>query len=281
MDKSRIFRGALTSVYRREREKSIDWGFAEGEIDKLKKSRGKPDYDAPGAPVVYAERYQLKNMNLCRSFLVSPAGARIINSKSVDSIHQDSTIRILDFGCGTMALQWAVAWVAHEKGIAFPNIEVFNFDPSSPMIEMGKCMWSELNEWIQREGDESMKGAMERFGKGGPRIWNHGGEADTESNFDLIAGIHIVYREGEVKDFSGIVHNYHPKYALLTTTAAGSKRRLIKAEKIHGYKAEDIETIKWKMWNHYNLETGWRPSISPYFARLYTIVENPNGHAAT
>jgi len=297
MDKLQIFKGAQDSVCRQEREKlsGREWEeLAKSELGKL--GGGNPNYNTLGIPILYAGRYHLGQMSLCYSFLSSSteqldqyrsdryrgksleislailenlAGISlegIVNSNRRDA----TTIRILDFGCGMMALQWAVAWVADElirKGIDVPKIEVFNYDPSTPMVEMGEYLWHELNEWVQGEGDESMKFAMEKITMKrivkDPLIWSIEGRGNLEFDFDLLTGIHIVYSQGDVEDFSQIVRKYCPNYAMLTTTKARSKHDLIKENQIDGYKAENIKTewlrvLRLPYWDPYNP-----------FARLY------------
>jgi len=280
MDKCQIFTDARDIVCRRERENRVDRAAAETEIDKLRpargrRDRGKPDYDVSGAPVVYAERYQLSQMNLCYSLFRSSAEMpdRCSLEGIIPSIPQGSEIRILDFGCGTMALQWAVAWVVDElikKNISVPNVKVFCSDSSRRMIETGKRLWRELDECVRSEGDESMQNAMKKVSNS--VICKK--EIDPKLGFNLITGIHLVsfekYRD-ELDNFSQVVYQCNPEYAILTTTKGNEKHRFIENKEINGYKAKNVEpeSLRQLMLGYGDMDkhSGW----SPYepFARLY------------
>ena len=97
----------------------------------------KPDYNDNWIALFYLLWYQPKQINLAYSLIqeaFKQDPSKDIFSKPSGNLH------VVDFGCGALAMQFAVvlaAMNAIEQGSAIPEIRVDSIDPNSSMVKLG------------------------------------------------------------------------------------------------------------------------------------------------
>ena len=116
-------------------------------LKELAKLRGPdiPDYDDAGVALLYYW-YQPRQINLAYS---------LITSEAVGGITSDR-LRVIDFGCGALAMQFGVALAAAdalEQGIPISEIRIDSIDSSKLMISVGENLWKqfkiEVSDWVK------------------------------------------------------------------------------------------------------------------------------------
>ena len=112
-------------------------------LDDLRKLRDgdPPDYRDPWVALLYLTWYQASQIQLTYRQIKVMNQGRTINGLTAD---EKTPLRIVDFGCGTRAMQYALAWVAGESmecGRSIPVIYVYGYDPSVQMVNLGERLW--------------------------------------------------------------------------------------------------------------------------------------------
>ena len=131
-----------------ETRRSISDGLSE--LDKLKSSN-MPNYDHPWVPLLHASWYHLRHVNFLQTVLA-------------DRLKQHANageIRVVDYGCGTMPVMWAIALVLAnpENELTQQKISIYNYDPCTAMLDFGRGMWEKLRTviWLWSNPDEGRR----------------------------------------------------------------------------------------------------------------------------
>ncbi len=116
--------------------------YIEQSLQSLRRlsSDGMPDYDQ-WDPLLYVTWYQASQVNLAYSVL---NWANNLPWWSSPFKTRGGRVQVVDFGCGALAVQFAVALAAAdtlESGAKTNNIRVDSFDSSTAMMKMGARVW--------------------------------------------------------------------------------------------------------------------------------------------
>ena len=189
-----------------------------------------PDYDNEWVALFYPAWYQPRQVNIVCSVLqtLRDNGAAIDVAKQWDGdIFRiaDGRAHFIDFGCGSLAMQFAVAIAAADyisQGGVPGEIRIDSYDPKPEMIKVGKRIW---DEFVRR---------MKRHCPGHPicQVFDLI-QCETHDDLDtlpkatdamdaprFLSAIHAVYKttKGPVKDaLESLVSEYNPVGFLFTT----------------------------------------------------------------
>ena len=181
-----------------------------------------PDYHDPWVALFYALWYQPGQIQLARQSI-----AKLIEEREIGSlISKDCrSHRVIDFGCGTLAMLFEVAIAASEaaeKRNFVSPIFVDAFDPSSAMLEIGKTLWQQFKIETERDARLSSFSVVTNFVES---------RYSTEGNLSLeeesqeerwLSGIHAVYSTNmdKIKEhLTALVESVNPCLALMTSHA--------------------------------------------------------------
>ena len=107
-----------------------------------------PKYDDPWNAFLYLNWYQPGQIQLAH--LLIGAQKQMRSQKGwLSPLSED--IHVIDFGCGALALQFAVAWSvaeAIEIGEPLSSVIVDSIDPNPEMIRLGKGLWEQFKDEI-------------------------------------------------------------------------------------------------------------------------------------
>ena len=155
-----------------------------------------PNYDHPWIPLLHASWYHLKHVN----FLQKELAIRLKRHANSDEI------RVMDFGCGTMPVMWAIALVLadHENELTHHKVVVQNYDTSEGMKALGCKMRTKLKETLQRNKNsvenERLDDAINRI----TGVQLDSAVALSNSDAHLLTAIHCLYNEKGCKEIRNI-----------------------------------------------------------------------------
>ena len=198
-------------------------------LDKLRGS-GMPDYDNEWVALLYPAWYQPRQVNIVCSVLRTfrDNGAAIDVAKQWDGdIFRiaDGRAHFIDFGCGSLAMQFAVAIAAADsisQGQSVSEIRIDSYDPNPGMFKVGKRIWDEFVRRMKRHCPEHpICQVFDLI------------QCETHDDLDtlpkatdamdaprFLSAIHAVYKttKGPVKDaLESLVSEYNPVGFLFTT----------------------------------------------------------------
>jgi len=106
----------------------------------------KPNYTHPWVPLLHASWYHLRHVKFCLNTVY-----KLIK----EPVRSGEPIGILDFGCGTMPLQWAaavaIATMVIKDNLSIPDIRIVNIDESEPMSDLGCDMWEDVQTVVEQK----------------------------------------------------------------------------------------------------------------------------------
>ena len=103
-----------------------------------------PDYSDPWVALCYLTWHQPGHIQLGRLLIEQLRAMR--KDQWPLSISEDC-LQVFDFGCGSLAMQFAVAWTASdilEAGRPLRHVEVDAYDACPTMIKLGESLWKEF-----------------------------------------------------------------------------------------------------------------------------------------
>ena len=155
-----------------------------------------PDYNDDWVALFYLTWYQASQINLAHSLIEEMNRSRKCNN----FIANDTpSLHVVDFGCGALAMQFAIAWAAAEaleNGANIESIRVGSCDVAIPMIRLGQQLWREFKQEISRyESLRTLSDVCEevirpRYGKPESGILFNAHRVDEER---WLSAIHTVY----------------------------------------------------------------------------------------
>ena len=186
-------------------------------------SRGDmPEYNAWDA-LFYVTWYQPSQINLAYS---------IITEMQDQGVALDDKLHIVDFGCGALAMQFAVALAiadALRQGQSVSKIGIDLIDGSEHMIRLGKKIWRQFKIEVDKES------SLSRLAEACEIIKHRRNTPDSVkrqewANNCWISAIHAVYRQnkGVVKqELSTLVNTLSPNVCCTTTHNHKEGRNLL------------------------------------------------------
>ena len=221
--------------------------------------RGKePDYNDEWIALFYLTWYQGAHINLA---------CEVVRKLFSCSKDKEKPINIIDFGCGTLAVKFALAIYMAETG-KFPDIVLDSIDPSKSMRNIGKKMFKKF--WHIVEEDHNLP----HLAYACDRIFhqsNFGSSyKDIEIDFDRASKdwlilMHAVYESNKYpikSSLEKISDTWKPEQAIITSHS--NKLDLIKFI-VDGYGRES--EVSWLECQELNKTTKWRKM-------LYNRLEN-------
>ena len=108
-----------------------------------------PDYNDPWVALFYLTWYQPRQIYYARHLINMMNQNRSGNPFMSESSH---TLHVVDFGCGCLAMQFAIAWAgaeALEKGLKTKQIRIDSYDAADSMVILGRTLWESFKEQIK------------------------------------------------------------------------------------------------------------------------------------
>ena len=200
---------SMTGVARREFERLSD-GMEPAEIlpkihsaldslgDPLKRGIP-PNYEDPWLALCYLTWHQPGHIQLGR--LLIEQLRRMRKDEWPLSIAGDC-LQVFDFGCGSLAMQFAVAWAisdAIEAGRPAQYVEVDSYDASPVIMDLGKSLWEEFTCIVSQ--DDRLRNLSQVIGS---MAVNYGmpGQPIPFTKRDgerLLSAMHVAYRDNITK----------------------------------------------------------------------------------
>ena len=103
-----------------------------------------PDYNDPWVALFYLTWYQPGQINLCRR-MIDYLGQIKGNGQLIGNDNRN--LHVVDFGCGALAMRFAVAWAsaeALEGGRKIDSIRVISYDTGTAMVQLGVKVWNQF-----------------------------------------------------------------------------------------------------------------------------------------
>ncbi len=225
-------RRELARLQRTMNERAVGTSIERGinEFVKLKKGE-KPNYRLPMVPLLHASWYHLAHVNFC---------IKTVSDLIKEPVHSGESVGILDFGCGTMPLQWAVAVAVADMvkdQMQIPNIYVVNTDKSDKMSSLGCDMWAELKELVQNNENGELRRLAGVMQKMETSVLNPAGNLSavlpSNQKLHLVAAIHAIYDNVDVlrqKHIEKIIKGF-PTPSIWFTTNKRAGEKLLKTDR--------------------------------------------------
>ena len=196
-------------------------------LDRLKQGN-MPNYDDWDA-LFYPTWYQLRQVNLVYSIL---SGIKINGTdQGIFGIGDENT-RIIDFGCGCLATNIAVAMAAADlvaRDHHVPEIEIDNIDNSPEMILVGERIWESFQNKLRVSSSHSICSAFDKINY---KTHNSISTLRNPSSHTkcYVTAIHCAYAQSSFlirKNLEDIMRRYNPSGLLLTTHS--SKKEVLRS----------------------------------------------------
>ena len=210
------------------------------ELEKLR-TGGTPDYDYPWLPPLYALWYQSSHTQMAYHI----TGAIPSN---LNPFHDDgpSSLHLIDFACGTMAMQFGTAIAAAElleSSGRLVTINITSSDLSSPMWSFGRELWLRFYARIVG-GARNQESKLIREACHRDRFVFANSEAPVQVDVRWLTALHAAYGDGhnEIKTkVNGRVRSQQPD--VVAITAHSQRVQLRQAYMPTGLPYEDASHI--------------------------------------
>ena len=241
-------------------------------LDRLRVGKT-PNYD--GWDALFYHWYQPSHINLAYNTINLANGLR-------DQLH------IVDFGCGTLAMQFGVflaAADAIERGQPITEIKIDSIDTSQAMVNVGQKIWEQLYREIGRIPDLGYLDRAYKVIQPIPRIIQVG---DIErigfarSSNVLISAIHAVYdvnKEDVKHSLKSLVDRLNPDVCLASTHIAN--RNLLSEVWSFADRSYDVSShddVQPSFVGELEVITQWRRKLYSkllYIDRILDYLDNP------
>ena len=118
----------------------------------LLQTGGMPDYEEAWNALFYMLWYQPKQVNLAYSIIRGVIEQRLDGNTFLN--RENGRLHIVDFGCGSLAMQFAMALVvadALERGELIGAVHIDSMDSSQVMINLGQATWNEFQRLVRED----------------------------------------------------------------------------------------------------------------------------------
>ena len=108
-----------------------------------------PNYEDPWIVLFYLTWYQPGQIQLARLMVEGLKQARGNESLLANGCR---SLHVVDFGCGALAMQFAVAWAvadALERQEPISCVKVDSYDANPAMFDLGKILWEQFKEEVK------------------------------------------------------------------------------------------------------------------------------------
>ena len=181
-----------------------------------------PDY-SEWVALLYLTWYQPRQINLALYILQE------LYEDARKHLEPDFPLHIIDFGCGALAVQFAMAILTAKYPGECNNLTVHGIDPSEPMKRIGKALWSKFRFFLGEHSDLSdLSHACDHMTDNSELFDSHTScfsSVDGHSWFDIglecwIIALHASYRSNQsrVKDvLNALQGRYSPTFTIVTS----------------------------------------------------------------
>ena len=238
-----------------------------------------PDYEDPWVALLYLTWFQAGQIQLAYQHIKLMNEERGVNGLTLNN---KTPLRILDFGCGTMAMRFALAWVAseileHRRSI--PVIYFHGFDPSRSMATLGERLWVRLKEEIDEKPDlerfaTSMKAV--KFCSDLTELLSRHGQRDER----WLSAVHVVYKCNlpSVKDgLFQFLSQFAPDVGLLTSHDDSESRSRL--DSVSPFERREYDASGFELRSGVELTlprvTDWRKELNAQISQTHWYLENP------
>ena len=164
------------------------------ELKKLQYGK-MPCYDDEWVPLFYSTWYQPSHINLAYSMIDAMIKQRGGNS----TLTETGRLHVVDFGCGTLAMQFGVALAAADalqRGERIHSIRFDLIDHSQGMVDMGRKIWDQFKEEVGEDRQLALLGEACKLVKS--ETLEEGERPEVcEGEDRWVSAIHAVYEENE------------------------------------------------------------------------------------
>ena len=223
---TRLTGGIKNDIYRaRYAEKSLS------SLDRLKLG-DMPEYNDWDA-LFYPTWYQPRQVNLVYSIL---NGIKIDGTDRGIFGNGDEKIRVIDFGCGCLATNIAVAIAASDlatQDCQVPEIVIDNIDNSPEMIHVGKRIWESFQDKMRVQVKHPICSIFDKINYETHTSLSTLNDP-SPSTLCYLTSIHCAYRQSLYrirKNLVDLIHRFKPIGLFLTTHS--SKKKVL--EKVTPY----------------------------------------------
>jgi hypothetical protein len=108
-----------------------------------------PNYDDPWTALFYLTWYQPGQIQLAHLMVEGLKQARGNESLLANGCR---SLHVVDFGCGALAMQFAVSWAAAdalERQEPISSIKVDSYDANPAMLDLGNILWEQFKEEVK------------------------------------------------------------------------------------------------------------------------------------
>ena len=179
-----------------------------------------PNYRDDWIALLYLLWFQPKQINLAYS-LISETLLRVPNINPF--LKSGAELNVVDFGCGSLAMQFAVCLVVadaiEEHGLS-PTVNMYSIDSSTAMVQMGNAVWDEFKKLTAKDpGLVNVRRASESLV---PRTHHAipGAVVGLRGKNNWLSALHAVYEDNKVplaKSLQYLKENLTPDFGVLTT----------------------------------------------------------------
>ena len=189
-----------------------------------------PNYENEWVALFYITWYQPGQINLAYSMINSMAKRR--GSENV-FLTDAGKLHVVDFGCGALAMQFAVAFAAADalqRGESATSIRICSMDTSQSMVNIGSKVWEQFK--IEVSGSAELAILNEACEVLEPTItvdFSHTAPNPREDSW--LSAFHTVYSTNvkDVKDrLATIANRTKPDVGFITTHSSSKGHELIR-----------------------------------------------------
>ena len=227
---------------------SSEWtrkiGYAFRSLSRLQQGE-QPDYDDEWVALFYLLWYQPKQINLAYSTIKQMILEEGFRSLPLTDSHQ---LHIMDFGCGSLAMQFAIALTLTDELEMDNGFQCFvdSIDRSQVMISVGGALWSQFELEVQNHRElENLNYAM-RLIEG--RTYTNPSEISKRSVSTecWLSAIHAVYdsNKSDITPTLELLESELSPTAGFITHFADPKGRIRElARSVSPFKSSDYNTL--------------------------------------
>ena len=237
-----------------------------------------PDYQDPWVALLYLTWFQAGQIQLAYKHI------RLMNEKrslSGLTLNNKTPLRVLDFGCGAMAMRFALAWMAAEvleSGRSIPVIYFYGIDPSRYMTSLGERLWERTTEEI--EGKPGLK----RFSASMKAVQFRSDLAALSHRQNLrderwLSAVHVLYKTNVpyVKDeLSLLLKQFAPDVGLLTSHDDPESRSRL--DSVSPFEDSEYDASGFELRSESELDlpevTNWRKELNAQISPTHRCLEN-------
>ena len=153
-----------------------------------------PAYDDPWISLFYLTWYQPGQIQMARNLIHEYKELRG-NSTLVNA--SCPHLRVIDFGCGALAMQFAVAWAvadAIDNQERISSVRIDSYDSSASMVRLGKALWSQFKEEVGVEDSLAQWHKVIEMIDSPYAMPNFLNESEEPKEDRWLTAIHAIYR---------------------------------------------------------------------------------------